>query len=165
MSLNSTAIRSSYPSKYNPFALDSTTIFLNINNKVVINKATDQINFKAYDLTVNGLENAVISKLITPLVGFLNGQNSFNCYSDGSVGYVVDVNQSIYKASLVSIKPQFDNIYSGWFPTNGRTSVLQSIMYKGQLAYLLANYEIWLFDPTQKDIDFSRSGAFKIVNL
>lgn len=172
---NSTSVSEVYlPDIFNKTFFNRPTIALYIDNKYVFNTNNDQTNFAV--LKTNGVSSVTVlqqNKIIVPdaLYGSFNGESkSFICLSNGAQGYVISKNQVIHKVTLDTreFKPKFENIYQGWFPGNGSSSIIQGIMYKGQLAFLLDNYEVWLFDPSKLSIEFDpskRPGAFNIVNL
>ena len=142
-----------------------------------------RLHFRVFNVNKNNIINLFENSNTTsitimpidfygPLTG---GSGGFISLSDDSQGYVITQNQVIYKVILNKTTsngqkkdyPIFQNIYKGWFPSSGFTSISQSIMYKHQLVFLLNNYEVWSLNPNELLVDFTpkRKGGFTIVPL
>lgn len=166
---NRVASEATLPDQFTKAEFKRPTIALNIDGKYIFNNTIDQTNFSVLKISGKNVSVLQNKRISNNLFGSFNGFSKFICLSDGPQGYIVAQNQVIHKITLDnSNTPIVGNFYQGWFPGNGPTSIIETIMYKGQLAFLLNNYEVWLFNPSQIKVEFDpakRPGAFTIVSL
>ncbi len=144
-------------------SLVDATISLFIGQKLVINSGASQSKFTVFDLSKGQFRNvgtANFTGVWTP------ASSRLIAIADGNQAYLLNSNLNLYR---VTVKPDntpvFENFYANWFPGNSANAISQGVLYQGKLLFLVNDYQLWEFDPSQLTIDFNRPGAVAIVSL